>query len=105
MIGCTDKECKPSVEFLEQKFPVMETVDINSALEIPSYTIAREKINVINDVNVTMSIDTFRKIKDGDDLKVRYLLHRLKVFMFGVEVLNGQAKKYNEKFVKDEDVR
>ena len=97
MNGCTNK-CKPSVEFIEQKYPVMETVDINKTIEIPSYRIPRADI-AIDDSNVTMSIDTFRKIKDGDALKVRYLMNRLKVWMFGVEVLNEQVRRFNREFV------
>ena len=100
MIGCTSKECEPRVEFMEQKFPVMETVDINTTIEIPAYSIAREDIS-IRDGNVSMKIDTFKKIKEGDGLKVKYLLKRLKIFIFGVEVLNDQARKYNEKFVEE----
>jgi len=104
MTGCisSSKECKPRVEFVKQKFPVMETVEINTTIDIPTYKIEREKIKVVDDVNVTMGIDTFRRVKEGDELKVQYLLQRLKVFMFGVEVLNSQAKKYNEEFVYGE---
>jgi len=104
MTGCINsKECKPRVEFVKQKFPLMETVEINTTIDIPTYRIEREKIKIVDDANVTMGIDTFRKIKEGDERKVQYLLQRLKVFMFGVEVLNDQAKKYNEEFVYEKD--
>ena len=103
LIGCTNKECEPTVKYVEQKFPVMETVELNTTIKIPSYKIEREKISVVNDVNVTMSVDTLRKSKDGDALKVKYLLHRLKLFMFGLGVMNDQAKKYNKEFANEQN--
>ena len=99
MIGCTDKEpCVPVVKFIKQDFPRLETIELNSSIDIPTYIIPRNEISV-RDGNVSMSIKTFKKIKDGDSLKVEYLLRRLKVFIFGLNVMNNQVEKYNEEFV------
>ena len=99
MSGCTIKKpCVPSVKFIKQEFPRLETVELNSSIDIPTYTIPREEISV-RDGNVSMSIETFKKVKDGDALKVEYLLRRLKLFIFGLSVMNEQVKKYNKEFV------
>lgn len=101
MSGCITKEaCVPSVKFIEQEFPRLETVELNSSIDIPTYTIPREEVKV-KDGNVSMSVKTFKKIKDGDTLKVEYLLRRLKLFMFGLSVMNEQVKKYNKEFVDE----
>jgi len=98
MVGCTNKECNPRVEYLKQKFPRLETVEVNTSVEIPSYLIKREKISIV-DKNVTMSLKTFKKIKMGDALKVDYLKKRLKLFIYIYKVLNNQVKKYNKEFI------
>ena len=98
MIGCTNKDCEPKVEYLEQQFPRLETVEVNTSIEIPVYSIKRENIRV-EDKNVTMALKTFKKIKMGDSLKVEYLKNRLKLFIYIYEVLNNQVKKYNKEFV------
>lgn len=97
MIGCTSKECEPKVEYLEQKFPRLETVEVNTSVVIPIYRIEREKIK-LDENNVTMSVDTFREIKKGEYEKVEYLKRRLKLFIYVYEVLNGQIEKYNREF-------
>ena len=99
LIGCTDKKCEPQVEFMEQTFPVMETIDINTSIKIPSYSIERKDIRIF-DGNVSMKIKTFKKIKDGDAKKIEYLKRRLRVFIYVYELLNGQVVKYNKEFVK-----
>ena len=100
MSGCTtNKEpCVPGIKFVKQEFPRLETVELNSSIDIPTYTIPREEISV-KDGNVSMTIETFKKVKDGDSLKVEYLLRRLKLFIFGLSVMNEQVKKYNKEFV------
>ena len=99
MIGCTSKNV---CERAEVKFPSLEKVEINSTLEIPNYAIKREDI-AVNDGNVSMKIETFKKIKEGDVLKVKYLLKRLKVFIFGLRIMNEQADKFNKEFVNADD--
>ena len=103
MIGCTNKkDCVPKVEFAKQPFPRLESVELNTTIDIPTYRIARDKI-AVKDGNVSMSIETFKKIKDGDDLKVEYLLRKLKVFIFGLNVMKEQVLKYNEEFIDGKD--
>lgn len=97
MIGCTSKECEPCNDVL---LPELETIEVNSTMVIPSYRIDRDAINIVED-NVTMKIETFREIKEGDAKKVKYLLKRLKAFVLGLRAMNEQAKKFNEEFGDD----
>lgn len=94
MIGCTSKEVLPCKDVY---FPHLETIEINSTMVIPAYKIPRDAIRIV-DKNVTMEIETFHKIKEGDDLKVKYLLNRLKAFILGLKAMNEQADRVNEEF-------
>ncbi len=99
MIGCIGKECVPCDDVL---LPRLETIEVNSTMVIPTYRIDRDAISIV-DKNVTMKIGTFRAIKEGDDLKVKYLLNRLKGFILGLRAMNEQAEKFNEEFGGDRD--
>jgi hypothetical protein len=94
LVGCTSREC----EHITVKFPRLESVDVNSSIDIPTYKIEKQKIKIA-DENISMSIETFKKIKEGDALKVKYLLKKLKVFIFGLKVMNEQVEKFNKEFV------
>jgi len=78
-------------------FPNLETIEINSTMVIPAYRIDRDAIRIVEN-NVTMEIETFKEIKEGDDLKVKYLLNRLKAFILGLKAMNKQAENFNEEF-------
>jgi len=94
MIGCTSKDCVPCKDAL---FPKLKTIELNSTMLIPAYRIDRDAIRIVDD-NVSMKIDTFREIKEGDDLKVKYLLNRLKAFILGLSAMNEQAIRFNKEF-------
>jgi alpha-tubulin suppressor-like RCC1 family protein len=79
------------------KFPRLESVEVDSSIDIPTYKIEKQKIKIA-DENISMSIETFKKIKEGDALKVKYLLKKLKVFMFGLNIMNEQVERYNKEF-------
>jgi hypothetical protein len=98
LVGCTSREC----EHINVKFPRLESVDVNSSIDIPTYKIEKQKIKIA-DENIIMSIETFKKIKEGDAMKVKYLLKKLKVFIFGLKVMNEQVEKFNKEFVDGQD--